>query len=174
MAWCGDDHPDLDQTLREHCIQAFNKSAVFLAKVMHKQEFRSLFDKFAHRCHMQLRSACLTNIGMKVVLSCTCTPHICQRALNQAKETLTQANQIQSTAKDFSDATRAQCLSKLGFCCVCEGRVSEGFEYIDIALKLRKDRAKAEFEKSKDQVMMAACLNDLAGFWQFQFLLLQS
>ena len=174
MAWCGDDHPDLDQTLREHCIQAFNKSAVFLAKVMHKQEFRSLFDKFAHRCHMQLRSACLTNIGMKVVLSCTCTPHICQRALNQAKETLTQANKIQSTAKDFSDATRAQCLSKLGFCCVCEGRVSEGFEYIDIALKLRKDRAKAEFEKSKDQVMMAACLNDLAGFWQFQFLLLQS
>ena len=76
--------------------------------------------------------------------------------------TLTQANQIQSTAKEVSDATRAQCLSKLGFCCVCEGSVSKGFEYIDIALKLRKDRAK-EFNRSKDKVMTAACLDDLAG-----------
>ena len=175
MAWCGDDHPELDQTLREQCIKAFNKAAVFLAKVMHKQEFQLLFYKLARRCpfHMQLRSACLTNIGMKVVLSCTCTPHICQRALNQAKETLTQANQIQSIAKDVSDAARAQCLSKLGFCCVCEGSVSKGFEYINNALKLRKDRAK-EFQRSKDQVMMAACLDDLAGLWRFQFLLLQS
>ena len=172
MAWCGDDHPELDQTLRELCIKAFNKAAVFLAKMMHKQEFQSLFYKFAHRCpfHMQLRSACLTNIGMKVVLSCTCTPHICQRALNQAKEILSQANQIQSTAEDVSDATRAQCLSKLGFCCVCEGRVSEGNEYIKIALKLREDRAK-EFKKGEDQVMVAACFNDSAGLWQFQFLL---
>ena len=139
---------------------------------MHKQEFQLLFYKLARRCpfHMQLRSACLTNIGMKVVLSCTCTPHICQRALNQAKEILTQANQIQSTAKDVSDATRAQCLSKLGFCCVCEGRVSEGNEYIKIALKLREDRAK-EFKKGEDQVMVAACFNDSAGLWQFQFLL---
>ena len=27
MAWCGDDHPELDLTVREQCIAAFNKQA---------------------------------------------------------------------------------------------------------------------------------------------------
>lgn len=88
IAWCGDDHPELDQTFREQCIDAFNKAAVFLAEVMRKYEFQSLFCKLAYRCryHMHLYSACLTNIGMKIVSSCTCTPHICPRALYQAQE----------------------------------------------------------------------------------------
>ena len=92
MAWCGDDHPELDQTFREQCIDAFNEAAGFLAKVMRKQEFQSLFCKLAYQCrsHLHLYSACLTNIGMKIVLSCTCTPHICPRALYQAREMLTQ------------------------------------------------------------------------------------
>lgn len=164
MAWCGDDHPELDQTTREQCIGAFNKAATFLAKVMRKQEFQSLFCKLAHRCrsHMELYSACLTNIGMKIVLSCTCTPHICPRALYQAKETLTQADDIQSTLTDIKDTNRAQCLSKLGFCCVREGRVYEGYGHLDIALKLRWDRAE-RLMKNTDQVMLAACFNDIAA-----------
>ncbi|XP_022789029.1 uncharacterized protein LOC111328789 isoform X4 [Stylophora pistillata] len=164
MAWCGGDHLELEQTVRERAIAAFNEAATFLAKVMPKQEFQSLFYKLACRCafHMQLRCACLTNIGMKVVLSCTCTPYICPRALNQAKEILTRANELQSTAKGVCDATRAQCLSKLGFCYVREGRVEKGFEYIDVALKLRKEKAEKS-KRSKDEVMLAACINDLAA-----------
>ena len=67
MAWCGDDHPELEQTVREHRIAAFNEAAVFLAKMMRKQEFVSLFCKFAYRCQhdSHLLSACLTNIGVK-------------------------------------------------------------------------------------------------------------
>ena len=165
MAWCGDDHPELDLTVREQCIAAFNKSAVFLAKVMRKQEFESLFCKLAYQCRydMHLYSACLTNIGMKIVLSCTCTPHICPRALYRAKSFLSYANDIQSKYKDVNEATRAQCLSKLGFCRVCEGRVVEGYEHLDEAFKLRRERAEKS-KKTKDKVMLAACFNDLAGW----------
>ena len=172
MAWCGDDHPELDQTFREQCIEAFNEAAVFLAKVMRKQEFQSLFCKLAYRCrsHLHLYSACLTNIGMKIVLSCTCNPHICPRALYQAREILTQANDIHSTLTDVEDNTRSQCMSKFGFCYVREGRVYEGYEYLDIALKLRWDRVQ-KLNRDKDHVMLAACFNDIAGWWQFNFLM---
>ena len=172
MAWCGDDHPELDQTFREQCIEAFNEAAVFLAKVMRKQEFQSLFRKLAYRCrsHLRLYSACLTNIGMKIVLSCTCTPHICPRALYQAREILTQANDIHSLLTDVKDSTRAQCMSKFGFCYVREGRVDEGYGYLDIALKLRWDRVE-KLNRNKDHVMLAACFNDVAGWWQFNFLI---
>ena len=165
MAWCGDDHPELDQTFREQCIEAFNEAAVFLAKVMRKQEFQSLFCKLAYRCrsHLRLYSACLTNIGMKIVLSCTCTPHICPRALYQARETLTQANDIHSSLTDVKYTTRAQCLSKFGFCYVREGRVDEGYGYLDRALKLRWDRVE-KLNRTKDHVMLAACFNDIAGW----------
>ena len=165
MAWCGDDHPELDQTFREQCIEAFNEAAVFLAKVMRKQEFQSLFREFAYRCrtHLRLYSACLTNIGMKIVLSCTCTPHICPRALYQARETLTQANDIHSTLTDVEDNTRSQCMSKLGFCYVREGRVDEGYGYLDIALKLGWDRVQ-KLNRTKDHVMLADCFNDIAGW----------
>ena len=165
MAWCGDDHPELDKTVRERCIAAFNKSAVFLAKVMRKQEFESLFCKLAYRCRydMHLYSACLTNIGMKIVLSCTCTPHICSIALYRAKSFLSYANDIQSKYKDVNEATRAQCLSKLGFYRVCEGRVVEGYEHLDEAFKLRRERAEKS-KKTKHKVMLAACFNDLAGW----------
>ena len=165
MAWCGDDHPELDQTTRVQCIEAFNEAAVFLAKVMRKQEFQSLFRKLAYRCrsHLHLSSACLTNIGMKIVLSCTCTPHICPRALYQARETLTQANDIHSSLTDVKYTTRAQCLSKFGFCYVREGRVDEGYGYLDRALKLRWDRVE-KLNRTKDHVMLAACFNDIAGW----------
>ena len=164
MAWCGDDHPELDQTFREQCIDAFNEAAGFLAKVMRKREFQLLFFKLAYQCrsHLHLYSACLTNIGMKIVLSCTCTPHICPRALYRAKEMLTQANDIHSTLTNVKYTTRAQCMSKFGFCCVREGRVDEGYDYLEIALKLRRDRVE-KLNSIKDHVMLAACFNDVAG-----------
>ncbi|KAJ7326126.1 hypothetical protein OS493_027977 [Desmophyllum pertusum] len=123
MTWCGDDHPELDEGSRLDCIVAFNKSATFLAKMMRKQEFESLFCKLSYRCRhdMRLYSACLTDIGMKIVLSCTCPPHICPTALYRAISFLTYANDIQSRHAGVDDATRAQCLSKLGFCFVREG-----------------------------------------------------
>ena len=164
MTWCGDDHPELDQKTREYCIRCFNKSAVFLAKMMRKQEFESLFCKLSYRCRydMHLYSACLTNIGMKIVLSCACTPHICVRALHRAKCFLSRANEIQSSVTAVDDATRAQCLSKLGFCFVREGHVETGYDLLNQALKLRKERTEHSM-KDKDKVMLAACHNDLAG-----------
>ena len=164
MAWCGDNHPELDQETREHCIHSFNKSAVFLAKMMRKQEFESLFCKLSYRCRydMPLYSACLTNIGVKIVLSCTCTPHICVRALYRAKCFLTRADEIQSSLAAFDDATRAHCLSKLGFCLVREGHYVSGYDFLNRALTLRKKRI-GHSAKDKDKVMLAACYNDLAG-----------
>ena len=175
MAWCGDDHPKLDRsvltlrkrnlTVREYCTNAFSKSAVFLAKMMRRQEFESLFCKLAHRCKHDehLHSACLTHIGVKIVLSCTCTPHICLGALYRAMSFLSYANDIQSGLTNVNVATRAQCLSKLGFCCVREGRVEEGYGYLKEALKLRRKKAEKS-EKTKDIVMLAASFNDLAGW----------
>ena len=169
MVWCGDNHdPELNQETREHCIRSFNKSAVFLATMMRKQEFESLFCKLSHRCSydMHLYSACLTNIGMKIVLSCTCTPHICPRALYRAKCFLSRANDIQndimSSHTAFNDSTRAQCLSKLGFCLVREGRFERGYELLNQAITLRMKRTEHS-AKDKDKVMLAACHNDLAG-----------
>ena len=154
MAWCGDDHPDLEDELREHCIDAFNKAVVFLAKVTRKQEFESLFCKLAQKfCHDLPRySACLTAIGMKIVLSCSCTPQIYSRALNRAKSVLTEALEIHSV-KTVDDATCAQCFSKLRFCLVREGLCEDGCE---------------ESGKTKERwrVMLAACYDDLAGLIQ--------
>ena len=174
MAWCGDDHPELDRsvltlrkrnlTVREYCTKAFSKSAVFLAKMMRRQEFESLFCKLAYRCHhdKHLHSACFTHIGVKIVLSCTCTPHICLGLLSRAMSFLSYANDIQSQLTNVNVATRAQCLSKLGFCCVREGRVDEGYVYLNEALELRRERAEKS-KKTKDIVMLAASFNDLAG-----------
>jgi len=169
MTWCGDDHPELDQTTREHCIRCFNKSAVFLAKMMRKQEFESLFCKLSYRCRydMHLNSACLTNMGMKIVLSCTCTPHICPIALHRAKCLLSRANEIQSSLAAFDDATRAQCLSKLAFCFTREGHVDRGYDLLNQALTLRKERTKHSM-KDKDKVMFADCYNDLAASQMIQ------
>ena len=164
MTWCGDDHPELEQKTREYCIRRLNKSAVFLAKMMRKQEFESLFCKLSYRCRydMHLHSTCLTNMGMKIVMSCTCTPHICPIALHRAKCLLSRANEIQSSLAPFDYATRAQCLSKLAFCFVREGHFDNGYDLLDQALTLRKERTKHSVKK-KDKVMLAACHNDLAG-----------
>ena len=164
MTWCGDDHPELDQTTREQCIDAFSKSAVFLAKMMRKQEFESLFCKLARQCRydIKLYSACLTSMGMKVVLSCTCTPYICPRALFRAKKILSHANQFQSTHTAVDDASRAHCLSKLGFCFVREGSCEDGYALLNDALELRRKQAESSSE-NKEKVMLAACFNDLAG-----------
>jgi len=163
MAWCGDDHPELEQTTREYCIRRFNQSAEFLAKMMRKQEFQSLFCKLLHRCRYDkhLYSACLTNIGMQIVLTCTCAPHICVRALYRAKCFLSSADEIQSSLKAVDDATRALCLSKLGFCLVREGNAESGYVLLNQALELRKERSKNSM-KDNDKVMLAACHNDLA------------
>ena len=164
MTWCGDDHPELSHTIREYCIRCFNKSAVFLATMMRKQEFESLFCKLSYRCryNMHLYSACLTNMGMKIVLSCTCTPQICPTALHRAKFLLSHANNIQSCLTAVDDATRAQCLSKLGFCFVREGHFDSGFKLLNQALTLRIKRTK-DSAKDRDKVMLAASHNDLAG-----------
>ena len=173
MAWCGD-HPELDQTVREHCVAAFNDAAVFLAKMMRKQEFVSLFCKFAYRCqrNRHLLSSCLTNIGVKIVLSCTCRPYICPRALYQAKRFLARAKQIHSELTNVNEAIRAHCLSKLGFCCVREGRFGEGYDYLNEALVLRTKREKKS-DETKDKVMLGACINDIAG-WEKKILFLLS
>ena len=169
IAWCGDSHDnDVDQKTREHCIYSSNKSAVFLAKMMRKQEFESLFCKLSQQCRydMHLYSACLTHIGMKIVLSCTCTPNICPKALYRAKCFLTCANDIQNditpNGTAFDDSTRAQCLSKLGFCFVREGDFDRGYSLLNQALLLRWKRME-QSTKEKDKVMLAACHNDLAG-----------
>ena len=164
MTWCGDDQPELNQKTREYFLRCFNKSAVFLAKMMRKQEFESLFCKLSYRCRydMHLYSACLTNMGMKIVLSCTCTPHICVRALHRAKSLLSHANSIQSSLTAIDDATRAQCLSKLGFCFVREGHFETGYDLLNQALTLRIRRTK-DVVKDRDKVMLAASHNDLAG-----------
>ena len=137
--WCKDEHPDIDQDLREYCIDAFIEAAVFLAKMMRKQEFVSLFCGLFHQCSDDLRgSSCLTAIGTKIVLSCTCTPQICSRAWFRAKGILIRANEIQSRLKTVDEATRAHCLSKLGFCHVREGRDELGFGYLNDAFALRR------------------------------------
>ena len=164
MVWCGNDHPELAEDLKEKCIDAFNKAAVFLAKVMRKQEFESLFCKLAHQCRhdVERHSACLTSIGMKEVLSCTCKTRICHTAWHRAKSVLSEANDFQESLESVDDATRAQCLSKLGFCWVREGYHDLGFNCLDQALALRTNRWKQSC-KDKDKVMLAACHNDLAG-----------
>ncbi len=170
ITWCGDDHSELDQDTREQCIGAFSKSAVFLAKMMRKQEFESLFCKLSRRCRydMNLYSACLTYMGMKIVLSCTCTPHICPRALFRAKKILSYVNEIQSTHSPVDDASRAQCLSKLGFCFVREGSREDGYVLLNDALTLRRKQAE-QSKEDREKVMLAACFNDLAGSFLYKF-----
>ena len=170
-AWCQAEHHDLPSKETEYCIDAFIKAAVFLAKVMRKQEFESLFCKLSHhyRHDSKRHSACLTAVGAKIVLSCTCTPRICYRAWYRAKMVLSRANEIQ-LVETVDDATRAQCLSKLGFILVREGLYTEGFECLDQALTLRHKRWK-QSEEDMDKVMIGACQNDIAGLVQAHFLI---
>ena len=44
------------------------------------------------------------------------------------------ANDIQSKLTDVNEATRAQCLNKLGFVCVREESVDKGYEHLNEAL----------------------------------------
>ena len=169
--WCEVEHHDLPSEVTDYCIDAFIKAAVFLAKVMRKHEFESLFCKLSQNCRYDSKrhSACLTAVGMKIVLSCTCTPHICYRAWYRAKMVLSRANEIQ-LVETVDDATRAQCLSKLGFILVREGLHTEGFECLNQALKLRHKRWE-QSEEDMDKVMIAACQNDIAGLVQAHFLI---
>ena len=63
----------------------------------------------------------------------------------------------------MNEATLAHCLSKLGFCCVREGRVDEEYEYLNEAIELRTKREKKS-DETKDKVMLGACYNDIAGW----------
>jgi len=162
-AWCEDEYPDIDQDLREYCIDAFINAAVFLAQVIPKQEFLSLFWKLCHQCRDDLRrSSCLTAVGRKTVLCYMCSPKICFRAWFRAKGILSRANEIQSGLEAVDEATRAHCLSKLGFCCIREGRDELGFEYLNEAFALRR-KIYEQSAKDNDKVMLAACQNDIAG-----------
>ena len=82
---------------------------------------------------------------------------------------LSRANEIQ-LVETVDDATRAQCVSKLGFILVREGRYTEGFEYLNQAVTLRHKRWKQSGE-DMDKVMIGACLNDCAGLVQAHFLI---
>ena len=161
--WCEVEHHDLPSEVTDYCIDAFIKAAVFLAKVMREQEFESLFCKLSQNCRYDSKrhSTCLTAVGMKIVLSFSCTPHIYYRAWSRAKKVLSRANEIQ-LVEGVDDATRSQCLSKLGFILVREGLYTEGFDYLDQALTLRHKRWK-QTEEDMDKVMIGACLNDRAG-----------
>ena len=169
--WCEVEHHDLPSEVTDYCIDAFIKAAVFLAKVMRKQEFESLFCKLSqhYRYDSKRHSACLTAVGTKIVLSCTCTPRICYRACYRAKMVLSRANEIQ-LVETVDDATRAQCLSKLGFILVREGLYTKGFEYLNQALALRHKRWE-QSEEDMDKVMIGACQNDIAGLVQAHFLI---
>ena len=66
----------------------------------------------------------------------------------------------------MDEATRAHCLSKLGFCYVREGRDDVGFGYLNEAFALRS-KIFTQTAKDKDKVMLAACQNDIAGLVLF-------
>ena len=82
---------------------------------------------------------------------------------------LSRANEIQ-LVETVDDATRAQCLSKLGFILVREGLYTKGFEYLNQALTLRHKRWEQSRE-DMDKVMIGACQNDIAGLVQAHFLI---
>ena len=91
-----------------------------------------------------------------------CTPCICPRTLYRAKYFLSRANGIQSELEAFDNAIRAHCLCKLGFCYVREGYFASGYDLLSKALELRKECTKHS-TRNQEEVMLAACLNDVAG-----------
>jgi len=98
---------------------------------------------------------------MNIILSCTCTPRIGPIALHRAKCLLSRAYEIQSLVA-VDNATRAQCLSKLALCFVREGHVESGYDLINRALTLGKERTEHSM-KNEDKVILAALRDDLAG-----------
>jgi len=85
----------------------------------------------------------------------------------RAKSILIRANEIQSRLKTVDEATRAHCLSKLGFCHVREGRDELGFGYLNDAFALRRKICE-QSAKDKDKVMLGACQNDIAASLMLQ------
>ena len=162
LIWCAEE-PDMNQQTRVWAIDKANEAAVFLSKVMRRQEFEELFTKMAYYCSQdkERHSECFTNLGAKMVLSCMCQP-LCERARRRACFYLEQANEIQTNTGIHSTSARAQCLSKLGRCYGSSGKVEKSFELLNEALTIRRKRLERN-KSQKDQVMLATCFNDLAG-----------
>ena len=161
IEWCEDG--EMDETQIARCIDVFNKVGELLAKMIGKEKYDSVFKLLRKKCEemedRKRESECLTSLGIKQLFNCSCSPGLCDVAVERARIYLVEADRIQGSP-DLSISTgnsRAQCLAKHGRCLAKEGSFREGKDKIQQAIDIRQGHGE------EDIIMLAATYNDMAG-----------
>lgn len=159
IEWCCNGKMDQEQITK--CIDVFNRVGELLAKMIGRAKYNTAFALLRKRCEemrdQKRLSECLTSLGIKEVFHCSCSPGLCDIAVERAKTYLLEADRIQRALGISTGNSRAQCLAKLGRCLAKERKYHEAEEKIQQAIGIRKEYG------HQDIVMLGATYNDYGG-----------
>ena len=119
------DKNEIDEERVKKCIDVFNVAGEMLAKMMAKYNYKNVYETLAKKCKemrdQQRLAECLTSLGIKEIFNCICATGLCDKAIERARLTLDEADDIQTHLQVSKGNSRAQCLAKRGRCIVRSG-----------------------------------------------------
>ena len=167
------DKGKMDEERVKKCIDVFNVAGEMLAKMMAKYNYKNVYETLAKKCKemgdQRRRAECLTSLGIKEIFNCICATGLCDKAIERARLTLDEADDIQTHLQVSKGNSRAQCLAKRGRCLVRSGDTEQGKAMIEEAILIRKaavqtpDDHEEEGGENVCHVMLGATYNDKAG-----------
>ncbi|XP_067057655.1 uncharacterized protein [Acropora muricata] len=172
------DKGKMDEERVKKCIDVFNVAGEMLAKMMAKYNYKNVYETLAKKCKemgdQRRRAECLTSLGIKEIFNCICATGLCDKAIERARLTLDEADDIQTHLKVSKGNSRAQCLAKRGRCIVRSGDTERGKAMIEEAIRIREaavqtpDDHEEEGGENVCHVMLGATYNDNAVALSFE------
>lgn len=148
----------VDPDLQEMCIDTAIAVCPFLAKMLRKEKFLSVYGKFTSLCKAnkdkKRHSDCLTAEAYCILSHCAC--HLpCPSAVAGFRE----ADRLQRELGDDKSAMRAICLSKLGRCHGQSKDLEQAIPLLQRAIEIT--------ENLKDRIFVAVGYKDIGAAYAF-------
>ncbi|KAL9986205.1 hypothetical protein ACROYT_G000311 [Oculina patagonica] len=152
---------DQDDLLKRHGLSISNEAVNFLAKVLHMDEFMTLYSeccKVANKLtDRTLYSECLVSIGFKQL----CYYGYKDAYRTDAKRSLQEAHDLQTSLKISDTECLGHCKCKLGLCSFISGDRKKGISLIAQGIGVRKRRVRTDGSGKMERMLLAGGFCDL-------------
>lgn len=154
---------DQDDLLKHHGLSISNEAVNFLAKVLHMDEFMTLYSecsKVANKLtDRTLYSECLVSIGFKQL----CYYGYKDAYRTDAKRSLQEAHDLQTSLKISDTECLGHCKCKLGLCSYISGDRKKGISLIAQGIAVRKRRVRTDGSGKMERMLLAGGFCDLGS-----------
>ena len=154
---------DGDEDLKCYGLGVSTETLGFLAKVMNKDEFMSLYSKFLEMSRelrdKTLYSECLVSIGFQQV----CYHGYKDACRTSAKKSLQEAHDLQHQLGSNDTECLGHCKCKLGLCTVASGNTKEGISLIAQGIGIRKRLLRTEGSGKMERMFVGGGFCDLGS-----------